>query len=152
MYRKKQKLSTALAAALCLSIAVPGGSAQAKSLEQQRQNAQQQIKDIKADIKYYGEYTFSKEDVERGWYSLLISGTDENGTNVTRLIFHTHLENSEWEIETTTFPVQADTAKTKATKQISLTAKGLKQHLSVKPSVDINRISPRSFKRTENSK
>ncbi len=50
MYRKKQKLSTALAAALCLSIAVPGGSAQAKSLEQQRQNAQQQIKDIKADI------------------------------------------------------------------------------------------------------
>ena len=50
MYRKKQKLSAALAAALCLSLAVPGGSAQAKSLEQQRQNAQQQIKDIKADI------------------------------------------------------------------------------------------------------
>ena len=108
--------------------------------------------DIKADINYYGEYTFSKEDVERGWYSLLISGTDENGTNVTRLIFHTHLENAEWEIETTTFPVQADTAKTKATKQISFTAKGLKQHLSVKPTVDINRISPRSFKKTENSK
>lgn len=108
--------------------------------------------DIKADINYYGEYTFSKEDVERGWYSLLISGTDENGTNVTRLIFHTYLENAEWEIETTTFPVQADTAKTKATKQISFTAKGLKQHLSVKPTVDINRISPRSFKKTENSK
>lgn len=108
--------------------------------------------DIKADINYYGEYTFSKEDVERGWYSLLISGTDENGTNVTRLIFHTHLENAEWEIETTTFPVQADTAKTKATKQISFTAKGLKQHPSVKPTVDINRISPRSFKKTENSK
>ena len=50
MHKKKRKLSAALAAALCLSIAVPGGSAQAKSLEQQRQNAQQQIKDIKADI------------------------------------------------------------------------------------------------------
>lgn len=60
--------------------------------------------DIKADINYAGEYTFTKEDLERGWYSLLISGTDEDGTNVTRLIFHSHLENFEWETTTATFP------------------------------------------------
>lgn len=60
--------------------------------------------EVTSTINYYGEATFSKADLARGWYDLLISATDENGTNVTEVCFHSHLSNAEWEIRTTTYP------------------------------------------------
>lgn len=66
--------------------------------------------DIREQINTYGEYTFSKSDLERGWYTLIISATDANGTNVTRANFHSHADElgSEWEILTSTFPASQD--------------------------------------------
>ncbi len=69
--------------------------------------------DIKGAINTAGEYTFSREGIERGWYSLLVSATDENGTVVTNIKFHTHLDNFNWEVQTATFPATAE-AETKA--------------------------------------
>lgn len=55
--------------------------------------------DIMQSIRTTGEYTYTNDDIARGWYSLLIMGRNDEGTNVTRINFHSHLENSEWEIE-----------------------------------------------------
>lgn len=70
--------------------------------------------DITATINTEGEATFSKTDIARGWYELLISATDANGTNVTEACFHSHLTNAEWEIRTSTFPT-ANSAKMQKT-------------------------------------
>ena len=102
--------------------------------------------DIKNDINTAGEYTFAKNDIERGWYSLLISAIDENGTNVTRLIFHTHLENFTWETETTTFPVTANEAKTKSQLNPSKGIAGEKNIATVNPTEFKNTMNLKSFK------
>lgn len=60
--------------------------------------------DITSTINYAGEYTFKKSDLARGWYTLLMSGTDANGTTVTKASFHSHLSGASWEIESKTFP------------------------------------------------
>lgn len=60
--------------------------------------------DITATINEQGEATFEKSDLARGWYSLLISATDDNGTTVCEANFHSHLANSQWEVNTTSFP------------------------------------------------
>lgn len=65
--------------------------------------------DITAEINAEGEYTFDKDQIERGWYALLCSATNEKGTTVTRAIFHTHLDNAEWEILSNTFPNKSAT-------------------------------------------
>ena len=66
--------------------------------------------DVTATVNAEGEYTFDKDHLERGWYSLLCSATGERGTTVTRATFHSHLENAEWEILSKTFPDKATQA------------------------------------------
>lgn len=66
--------------------------------------------DITSAINSAGEYTFAKEGLTPNWYSLLISATDENGTNVTRMVFNDHLDNFEWDIDTKTFPANNNAA------------------------------------------
>lgn len=67
--------------------------------------------DLTATINASGKATFTQSDLSRGWYALLISATDANGTTVTEADFHSHLDNAEWEITTTAFPVASKGAK-----------------------------------------
>lgn len=80
--------------------------------------------EVTSTINNSGEATFSKADLPRGWYDLLISATDENGTTVTEVCFHSHLADAEWEIRTTTFPT-ASVAKAQkaAEKRLKLSGK-----------------------------
>lgn len=85
--------------------------------------AEGDAEDITSTINYAGEYTFKKEGLERGWYTLLISGTDANGTTVTKASFHSHLANASWEISSTAFPTSTtSSAKRNASKAIRATA------------------------------
>lgn len=102
--------------------------------------------DLKSIINTTGEYTFAKDNIDRDWYSLLISATDENGTNVTRIIFHSHLENFNWSVETTTFPQNADAAKAKDSKRIILGSKEYKQLSAFNPAQTKNIIGIKSLK------
>lgn len=83
--------------------------------------------DIKAEVNKEGTFTFKKDQLARDWYTLLISCTDDNGTTVTRLSFHSHLTNSEWDITTDTFPKEdapkAEKAKGKTIKLVELKTK-----------------------------
>lgn len=60
--------------------------------------------DITQDIASAGSYTFSATDLSRGWYTLLISATTDEGTTVTKVNFHSHLTGFTWDITSTTFP------------------------------------------------
>ena len=60
--------------------------------------------DVTTAINQQGEATFTKSDLARGWYALLISATDENGTTVCEANFHSHLTGAQWEVNTTSFP------------------------------------------------
>lgn len=54
--------------------------------------------DITATINNFGEYTYTNDALSRGWYSLIIMGTNGDGTTVTRINFHSHLEDAEWDL------------------------------------------------------
>lgn len=73
--------------------------------------------DVTSTINYYGEATFTKSNLTRGWYALLISATDENGTTVTEADFHSHLSNAQWEVNTTSFPTTTSAKGHKAGKK-----------------------------------
>ena len=104
--------------------------------------------DIKLTINTTGEYTFAKDNIDRDWYSLLISATDENGTNVTIIIFHSHLENFNWSVETSTFPQISDVAKAKgSSKGIFLGSKEYKQLSAFNPTQTKNIIGIKSLKK-----
>lgn len=75
--------------------------------------AEGDAEDITSTINYAGEYTFKKDNLDRGWYTLLISGTDKNGTTVTKASFHSHLANASWEIESKTFPASTTSSAKK---------------------------------------
>lgn len=60
--------------------------------------------DITTAINADGTYTFTRTGLSRGWYTLLVSATTDEGTTVTKVSFHTHLGDSTWEIDTDTFP------------------------------------------------
>ena len=77
--------------------------------------AEGDAEDITSTINYAGEYTFKKDNLERGWYTLLVSGTDKNGTTVTKASFHSHLTNASWEIESKTFPASTSSSAKKRT-------------------------------------
>ena len=67
--------------------------------------AAEEATDITDTVKANGEYTFSQSDITRGWYAVLCAATNDYGTTVTKAVFHTHLENFEWETSTKYFPV-----------------------------------------------
>lgn len=55
--------------------------------------------DITGEINKWGEYTYTNNEVPRGWESLLIMGRNSDGTTVTRINFHAFQEGSEWDID-----------------------------------------------------
>lgn len=68
--------------------------------------------DVTATINGQGQATFSKSDLARAWYALLISATDEQGTTICEADFHSHRSDSQWEINTKTFAADEASAKT----------------------------------------
>lgn len=87
-----------------------------------------------------GKYTYNRTftEAERDWYVLVFAVTDENGTTITRISFHTHLDNAIPEIISHTYPVASASAKkaakapgaklsAKTVGHISLNAKGGKK-------------------------
>ena len=64
-----------------------------------------------ADGKYTYNRVFTEE--ERGWYVLVFAVTDKNGTTITRVSFHTHLDNAIPEIISHTYPVASSSASAK---------------------------------------
>lgn len=80
--------------------------------------AEGDAEDITSTINYAGEYTFKKDNIDRGWYTLLISGTDKNGTTVTKASFHSHLTNASWEIESKTFPASTSSSAKRHSKVV----------------------------------
>lgn len=75
--------------------------------------------DVTATVNAEGEYTFDKDNLERGWYSLLCSATGDKGTTVTRASFHSHLDNAEWEILSKQFPNETTPSQIKTLKSIN---------------------------------
>lgn len=63
--------------------------------------------DITSEINSAGEYTFSQTDLSRGWYTLLVSGTNDKGSTVMQASFHSHLSDATWEVNNTAFPNQS---------------------------------------------
>ncbi len=54
--------------------------------------------DVTSDINKFGEYTYTNNEVPNEWMSLLIMAKNEDGTTVTRMNFHAHLDGSQWAI------------------------------------------------------
>ncbi len=66
--------------------------------------------DITSAINSAGEYTFSQSDIARGWYTLLVCGTNDKGATVMQAGFHSHLSDATWEVNSTPFPNVATSA------------------------------------------
>ncbi len=65
---------------------------------------------ITSEINTAGEYTFNQSDLSRGWYTLLVSATNGEGSTVMQASFHSHLSDATWEVSNTAFPNEASTA------------------------------------------
>lgn len=66
--------------------------------------------DITSEINSAGEYTFSQSDLARGWYTLLVCGTNDEGSTVMQASFHSHLSDATWEVNSTAFPNEDSSA------------------------------------------
>lgn len=76
--------------------------------------------DVTATINADGKATYTYTVAKRGWYALLISATDANGTTVVEADFHSHLTDAEWEVTTKTFPVTTEAKPHKAAGHLPL--------------------------------
>lgn len=97
--------------------------------------------DITEEVNANGMYTFTKEGLSRGWYALLFTATDKNGTTVTKAVFHTHLTDANWEYTTKTYPA---TSTSEASAKSFAPATG-KVSVSL-PKAGVDTIAPKYLK------
>lgn len=65
--------------------------------------------DVTEVVKQFnGKFTFKKSfsDAERGWYVAVLAVTDDYGTTVSRITFHSHIADAEFGTLSKTFPVE----------------------------------------------
>ncbi len=97
--------------------------------------------DITEAVNASGTYTFSKENLARGWYVVLFTATDANGTTLTKAGFHSHLSDAKWDLTTKTYPASS-TSETSAKSLAPATGK-----ISVAlPEADVNTLAAKRLK------